>query len=73
MSEHDVVESPNHYTAGGIETIDYMQAKMSPDQFEGYLMGNILKYVSRYGRKNGAEDLKKGCWYLQKLIDFLEA
>ena len=65
----DVVNSPSHYKKGGIETIDYIQAKMSKEQFEGYILGNVLKYVSRYQFKNGVEDLKKGKWYLEKLIE----
>lgn len=67
---NDIINQPPHYTAGGIETIDYMRAKMTPEQFEGYLLGNILKYVSRYKFKNGVEDLKKANWYLNKLIEF---
>ncbi|MFY0760203.1 DUF3310 domain-containing protein [Metabacillus dongyingensis] len=61
--------NPDHYKKGGIETFDYMGAKMTPDQMEGYLFGNILKYVSRYQFKNGVEDLKKAEWYLEKLIE----
>ena len=62
--------NPSHYKVGGIETIDYMKAKMTPEQFEGYLLGNILKYCSRYQYKNGLEDLKKAEWYLKELIEF---
>lgn len=65
---HDVVNSPNHYTAGGIETIDYIKAKMTSDQFAGYCTGNILKYISRYPFKNGVEDLEKAKVYLEWLI-----
>lgn len=65
---HDPVNAPQHYTHGGIETIDYLQAKMTADQFEGFLIGNVLKYVSRYPHKNGLEDLKKAKWYLERLI-----
>jgi hypothetical protein len=64
----DKVNHPEHYTHGGIETIDYLQAKMTQEQFEGYLVGNILKYVSRYPHKNGIEDLRKAQWYLNKLV-----
>jgi hypothetical protein len=64
----DNVNHPQHYTHGGIETIDYLQAKMTQEQFEGYLVGNILKYVSRYPHKNGIEDLRKAQWYLNKLL-----
>lgn len=61
--------NPNHYKIGGIETIDYLKAKMTDEQFKGFLIGNILKYVSRYPHKNGIEDLKKANWYLNKLIE----
>jgi hypothetical protein len=68
----DKINSPKHYTHGGIETIDYLQAKLTQEQFEGYLIGNILKYISRYPHKNGAEDLRKAQWYLDRLIKSME-
>lgn len=61
--------NPDHYKVGGIETIQYLEAKLTIDQLEGYLVGNILKYVSRYPFKNGLEDLEKARWYLNKLIE----
>lgn len=66
--DHDPVNAPKHYTHGGIETIDYLKAKMTQEQFRGFLIGNVLKYVSRYPHKNGVEDLKKAEWYLNRLI-----
>lgn len=69
----DMVNHPSHYCDGGIETIDFIKAKLTPQQFEGYLIGNILKYMSRAGKKgDDVEDLKKAQWYLNKLIDTLE-
>ncbi|MDF9296078.1 DUF3310 domain-containing protein [Geobacillus stearothermophilus] len=68
----DNVNHPNHYTTGGIETYDYIAAKLTPEQLEGYLAGNIMKYISRYQHKNGVEDLKKARWYLEKLIGLKE-
>jgi hypothetical protein len=65
----DNVNHPSHYTHGGIETIDYLQAKLTHEEFVGYLKGNILKYMSRANMKNGAEDYKKAQWYLNKLIE----
>ena len=50
---HDKVNSPKHYTAGGIETIDFIKAKLTKEQYEGYLLGNIIKYSSRMGLKIG--------------------
>lgn len=64
----DNVNSPSHYTQGGIETVDYIKAKLTKEQFEGYCIGNVFKYVSRYRYKGGVEDLKKARWYLTKLI-----
>lgn len=69
---HDNVNHPNHYTAGGIETFDYIKAKLNKEQLEGYLVGNILKYLSRYKHKNGIEDIKKAEWYFMKLTVLLE-
>ena len=45
----DMVNHPPHYTNGGIETIDYIKAKMSAEEYIGYLRGNILKYTSGAG------------------------
>jgi hypothetical protein len=65
----DIINSPSHYTDGGIETIDYIEAKLTGPQFEGYLAGNVIKYISRYQRKHGKQDLEKAQWYLNRLID----
>jgi len=64
----DNVNSPIHYNAGGIEAIEAILAA-THEQSEGYLQGNILKYLWRYRYKNGLEDLKKAQWYLNKLIE----
>jgi len=61
--------APEHYTAGGIETIDYIRAKLTPEGFIGYCEGNILKYQSRWRRKGGLRDLQKSNEYLGWLID----
>ena len=68
--QKDVVNRPDHYTDGGIETIDFIRAKLSSEAFEGYCVGNIFKYLSRYGKKNtnGVEDLRKAEVYLKWAI-----
>lgn len=71
MSKVDNVNHPNHYL-GKVEVINYIEDKLSLEQFEGYLAGNVIKYMSRYQKKNGLEDLKKGRWYLNKLIEVKE-
>ena len=65
----DAVNHPPHYKAGGIETIDYIEAKQL-----GYHIGNVVKYVSRAGVKSDCpiEDLKKARWYLDRYITKLE-
>lgn len=66
---HDAVNSPQHYTAGGIECIDAIKAALTPEQFTGFCRGNAIKYLWRAGRKNSTtEDLAKAAWYVQKEI-----
>lgn len=60
----DNVNHPAHYTAGGIETIAFIRAKLTPEEFVGYCKGNALKYVSRARLKGGDEDLRKAAVYL---------
>lgn len=64
---HDPVNNPEHYTDGGVETIDFIEAKGL-----GYHLGNVVKYISRAGKKgtnNGLEDLRKAQWYLARAIE----
>jgi hypothetical protein len=70
---HDPVNSPSHYTDGtGIECIEAIEASMTTEEFKGFLRGNCQKYLWRYTKKNGAEDLKKAKWYLDRLITLRE-
>jgi len=63
----DMVNHPPHYKAGGIETIDFIEAKGL-----GYHLGNVVKYVTRADHKgNKLEDLKKAQWYLSRAIEKL--
>jgi hypothetical protein len=59
--------NPSHYRQGGIECIDAMKVALGGG-FSGYLRGNTIKYLWRYDKKNGVEDLKKARWYLDRLI-----
>ncbi len=70
MDITDIVR-PKHYNTGVIETIELIKSSMSIDEYKGYLMGNILKYICRHKHKNPSEpwkDLKKAEWYLAALI-----
>jgi len=63
----DPVNHPPHYKHGGVETIDFIEAKGL-----GYHLGNVVKYISRAGLKGtntGLEDLKKARWYLDRAIE----
>lgn len=67
-AKSDPVNSPNHYTQGGIECFDSIQASMSKEAFDGFLKGNAMKYIWRYDKKGKAkQDLDKANWYLTRL------
>lgn len=66
----DMVNHPEHYTDGGIETIDFIEAKKLP-----YHLGNAVKYISRAGKKDKSkivEDLQKAIWYVERYIKLVE-
>ena len=65
----DPVNNPSHYNRKGVEAIDAIEASMSKEEFQGYLKGNVMKYIWRYRYKaKPLEDLKKAEWYLKRLI-----
>ena len=68
----DNVHSPAHYCQGGIECIKAIEASMSPEEFQGYCKGNVMKYIWRFREKNGLEDLKKAQVYLGWMIESKE-
>ena len=63
----DNINHPPHYTQGGIECIDAIQAALTPEEFRGYCKGNALKYVWRELHKGGDESIAKAIWYLNKI------
>lgn len=69
----DMVNHPPHYTAGGVECIDAIEAATSQlTGMEAVCTAQIIKYVWRWKLKNGAEDLKKAGFYLDRLINTVE-
>jgi len=72
QSDVDNVNSPSHYGNGSIECIDYIKDFLNDDEYQGYLRGNIAKYLHRWPYKNGVEDLKKAQVYLTWLIGHTE-
>ena len=63
------VNHPPHYTVGGIETIDFIEAKQL-----NFNLGNVVKYLSRAGEKDSdpLQDLQKARWYLNREIARVE-
>jgi hypothetical protein len=60
----DMVNHPPHYKTGGIETIDFIEAKNL-----GYNLGNVVKYISRADYKGDRlENLKKAQWYMNREV-----
>jgi hypothetical protein len=60
----DEVNHPAHYKTGGIETIDFIEAKSL-----NYNLGNVVKYITRSDHKeNRLQDLMKAQWYLNREI-----
>lgn len=68
----DPVNRPAHYTSGGIECIDAMQAAFGDEAVKDFCLCNAFKYLWRHRQKNGVEDLKKARWYLNRLITEME-
>ena len=60
---------PAHYiTEGSIECIEAIEAQLTPEEFRGYIKGNVAKYVWREKKKGGDESLRKAQWYLGRLV-----
>ena len=70
----DPVNHPSHYQSkNGLETIQVIEAFTDGlEGMEAVDTANVLKYVCRWKKKNGVEDLKKAQWYLENLIHFEE-
>lgn len=70
--QNDPVNHPAHY-CGQIETIDFIRDKLTKEGFAGYCAGNVMKYISRYDKKQDQiRDLQKAGVYLGWLIDTLK-
>jgi len=70
----DYVNEPPHYNKGEMEAIDYIKQQLGAG-FKFYLEGACLKYLHRWkykSKSNPTEDLKKGRFYLNKLIEEVE-
>ena len=59
----------SHYTDKKIQPWDAMECWMSEEQFKGFILGNVIKYMARFQEKGGKLDLQKAKHYLDKLIE----
>lgn len=67
----DMINHPPHYTQGEIECIEaikYINDKLHTEGYEGYCLGNFIKYIWRCNFKNGWEDINKAIFYLNELL-----
>lgn len=70
--ESNNVVHPNHYNRTSVEVIDTIKGMSTTSEYRGFLIGNVVKYISRYSMKNGIEDIKKARYYLDLLEKDLE-
>lgn len=64
----DMINKPPHYTQGSIECIDAIQEALTPEQYIGFLKGQVIKYIWRMDHKGAAlSDARKAFWYLNRL------
>lgn len=66
-----VASKPAHYDTA-IDTIAFAKANFTPEQVEGFMRINVIKYVQRYPKKNGADDIRKAIVYLNELLKHVE-
>ena len=62
--------NPSHYKQGKVECIDALEAAtINLSGIDAVCTANVIKYMWRWKEKNGAEDLKKAIWYIEKIIN----
>ena len=61
----------SHYRDMQMQPWDVMQAVLTPEEFRGFLKGNVIKYAMRQGKKDGTDDAGKAQHYAQKLAEVL--
>lgn len=67
---NDNINHPKHYQGDTYECIDVLKDVLKDLKgFEAFCIGNVFKYIWRYKRKNGLEDLNKANWYLNCVIN----
>lgn len=74
MIVNDLISHPEHYQSEtGLEVIDVIEAfTFDLKGIEATDTGNVIKYICRWSKKNGVQDLKKAKWYIEHLIAHVE-
>lgn len=67
MKATDIQEGGNHYKEFTIQPTEFIHKNRIP-----FIEGNVIKYVCRWRKKNGLQDLKKAKHYIDLLIQFTE-
>ena len=65
----DNVNHPGHYETGNFECIDVMIETQGAEAVKNFCICNAFKYLYRFKRKNGKEDIQKAVWYLNKYLE----
>jgi len=68
----DVQVGGSHYKDMPVQPWTVMESLMTPEEFRGFLKGNIIKYAMRQGRKEGSDDANKALHYMNKLNEFID-
>ena len=68
MLYDDPVNHPSHYTQGGIECIDAIEAALTTEGFRAHCKANAIKYLWRERNKGGDESLRKAIWYIERAL-----
>lgn len=69
---YDPVNAPKHYASTSVECIDMMEETQGTEAVINFCICNAFKYLWRHNGKNGAEDIKKANWYLNKAVELME-
>ena len=65
----DIINKPKHYHKNNIDVIQFSELQFDKLELQGFYRINVLKYITRFDRKNKIEDLEKAKFYINKLID----
>ena len=61
-----------HYRSKDVQPWTAMQSWMTAEEFEGFLRGNVIKYIARYKDKDGVKDVLKARHYLERLLEHID-